>query len=165
MAKLNKEKFDIGGGHKNYRTTSSGDMELHLYYETEHHYFYFENGDIQKFLGKDAWADFSKCFTRDDAIKVMRWLIDDTSVKTKMLRIEIRMPDNLYKVPNPASTKDNYENKEIINPSLPTYLAEMLEGSFGDGGGLSIRFQRVMKIAHSNGITGVADCDKNWNYD
>jgi hypothetical protein len=164
MAKLNKEKFEIGGYHKNYRTTGSGDMELYLHYDVHHHTFYFEGDEIRKHLGEKVnVADFSKCFTREDAIKVMKWMIDSNSVNTKMIRIEIRMPSELYKVPNPSFNKGSYE-KYIINPAFQKHLAEMLDGSSIDGSGLSIKFQRVMKI-ESNGVAGVADCDENWDYD
>lgn len=165
MAKLNKEKFELGGYHKNYRTTGSGDMELYLHYDVHHHTFYFEGDEIKKHLGEKVTApDFSKCFTREDAIKVMKWMIDKNTVNTKMIRIEIGMPSELFCVPNPAYKIEGYDKKEIINPSLPKHLAEMLNGSFGEGSGLSIKFQRVMKI-ESNGVAGVADCDENWNYD
>ncbi len=164
MAKLNKEKFEIGGHHKDYRTTTDGDMELYLHYDVHHHTFYFEADEIRKHLGEKVnVADFSKCFTREDAIKVMKWMIDSNSVNTKMIRIELRMPSELFRVPNPAYNKGSHE-EYITNPAFPKHLAEMLDGSFHDGSGLSIKFQRVMKI-ESNGVAGVADCDENWEYD
>lgn len=165
MAKLNKEKFELGGHHKNYRTTTDGDMELYLHYDVHHHTFYFESDEIQKHLGEKVKSpDFSECFTREDAIKVMKWMIDENTANTKMLRIEIKMPSELFCIPNPAYKKNSHnEKEEITNPSFPKHLAGMLE-NFYDGSGLAIKFQRVMKI-ESNGITGVADCDENWKYD
>lgn len=175
MAKIRKEKFNVAGAHKKGRTTSHGQIELMLYYNTEGYNFYFDDKEMRPYFnigdGERLMVDFRNCDTREKAIKTFQLLLDEQSTKTRMLRIKLRMPEYLFEVNNPRykdslkTTMQNFrlEQQKIVNTDLPDYLRVMLSGLYSNEFGLAVEFIRVMKI-ESNGHIMYSDCTSKWKY-
>lgn len=175
MAKIRKEKFNVAGAHKKGRTTSHGQIELMLYYNTEHYHFYFDAEEMKTLFslkdGERMLCDFRHCDTREKAIKTFQLLLDEQSTKTRMLRIKMRMPDYLFNVNNPKymdslkSTMENFiiEQPKIKDTKLPDYLQDMLSNLYSNEFGLAMEFERIMKI-ESNGLALYAQCNSKWKY-
>lgn len=168
MPKLNKEKFELTGHHIKDRTTFPGQVEMFLHYDTDKHFFYFEGKDLSKYLGEKEghiWVNFNSCDTRQKAIDIVKTLLAENTTKTKMLRIELNMPFKIYSKKNPKFKQENsiFEDELVIDGDLPEYLKEMLWRSSMHGSGLSIVFERVMKI-ESNGHAVYANCNEKWEY-
>jgi len=170
MAKLVKEKFDITGNYKAERTTFRGQVEAYLYYETSKDYFYFEIKELEKYfeainIPKIQSVNFSHCKTREKAIEVVKILFNELSTRTRMIRIDLGMPQHVYMINNPEydENKDvRFKERYIEDKELPSYLSAMLSrGSMRGENGISLSFTRVIKI-ESNGHTLFCDCDKNW---
>jgi hypothetical protein len=177
MAKLGKQKFSIFGDHESGRTTFSGTIELYLYYSSEDDMFYFHPEELKKYIHEDiGWFKnvFDGCRTKQQAIDVVELLLAKEVKETKKLRIEIGMNSSLYKVKNPKHKESkpgtpmrewSFEEKEIIDPSLPEYLKNILErGGVYSGHGLTLSFTRIMEL-EINGMTRYTVCDQNWKYD
>lgn len=165
MAKIGKEKFSVDGARKG-RTVYKGQIELDLYYEAAKNYFFFKEADMEPYFEKSAILSeslFVSCDTRLKAINTFKFLLDDNSIKTKMIAIQIAMPAHLFTVPNPAYSTDRWKQETIINPELPEYLHKMITDSFYQQAGLSIMHKRYMKI-ESNGIVIHSEADENWDY-
>lgn len=173
MAKLGKEKFSVNGIHTQGRTTSHGQVELFLYYDTTKYYFYFEREEMKKYF---LYADndlqsssslFSQCDTRDKAIGVVIAMLSKDSVEERWLRIELGMPSELYKIANPkygVEGADWAEQPDMIDDKLPKFLQDMLNrGGIHNGRGISIAFQRIIKITNRNKSVYAA-CDEKWEY-
>lgn len=170
MAKLNKQKFNLAGYYNEDRTTYRGDIELNLYYETEHEYFYFDKIEMEKYLRPEdvphVNAYFGQCDTKSKAIDAMQAIIVKGGKETKYLRILLRMPSSLYQVPNPNNTSEYEYKRYMTDPKFPKYLAEMLDGiSFNEiqTSGLSLGYERVIKLEVNN-LSHYVACDENWKY-
>ncbi len=172
MAKLNKQKFNNVGFHREERTTSSSNIELYLYYNTEDEYFYFDIIELLKYFKKEDLPNtksyFGKCDSKEKAINAMKALIVKGGKETKYLRIMIGMPDMHWKIANPEKNERgsySYE-KYISDPNIPPYLADMLKRGkthSDTSSGLTIDFTKVIKIEQNNSIHFV-ECNKEWGY-
>lgn len=166
MAKLNKQKFNLVGYYNEERTTASGDIELTLYYNAEKEYFYFEDIELKKYLREEdipmTSAYFRECDTKSKAIDAMTALIVKGGVETRYLKIELKMPSDLFKIPNPETIKSLGYDNHIIDPKFPKYLADMLD-NIHSASGLSIGFERVIKLQVKD-IKHYVYCDKDWKY-
>jgi len=163
MPKIGKEKFSVNGLHHKGRTTFKKDIEMYLHYNTENHYFYFDRDELKNYF-KEPFIDFRKCDTRAKAIGMIVALLDELTVKTRMLRIELRMPNHLYSVPNPKhNPEDIYTSQDrlIKDEKLPKYLHQMLDDIHGARSGLCIGFSRIMKLENGAGVA-YADCNDKW---
>lgn len=171
MAKLNKQKFNLAGYYNEDRTTSRGAIELNLYYETEHEYFYFDDLEIKKYLKQEDVPNvngyFSQCDTKAKAIDAMKALILKGGTETKYLRIILKMPSELFQVPNPNNQNEYGYNKLMTDPKFPKYLSEMLDTiSFQEvqTSGLSLGYERIIKLEVNN-LSHYVACDEDWKYD
>ena len=172
MAKLNKIKFKHTGKHISERTTYSGDISMHLYFDTDKEYFYFDRDELKKYFTDDNIPKehlFNKCYTKQDAVKLMEAYIFGEIKETKMLQIKLGVPDYLWKIPNPEYGKNrngliNSYDEKIPDGSLPKYLVDILDngGLYGKSG-LTIVFQRVIKLEF-NGIPSYVECKEDWKY-
>jgi len=120
---------------------------------------YFEKKEIPR-----GPTFFGKCRTRKDAIKLIEMLIARNGKETKMLRINLHMPSDFYKIKNPKYNKDNWtEDQFITNLETPEFLDEMLENIYG-GRGISIEYKKIMKYEFGD-ITRYAVCNANWEFE
>jgi hypothetical protein len=169
MAKLGLQKFSLTGEHNSARTTFSGTIEMHLYYNSERNYFYFNIEDIKKYIPEESapyseGKAFGHCETKQDAIAVMELLISSNIKEKRMLRITIGMSADLYKIDNPKAGQ-RFEDPTIVNPELPQYLQKMIDNTgVYYGKGLTLSFVRIMEL-ELKGKKMYAGCDENWKYD
>lgn len=152
MAKLGKQKFNLLGSYIPERTINKGDIEMHLYYNTENDYFYFEDSDLKKYINEDILHPdifFKECNTKDKAVNKVQTLFKVEAIETKMLKVMLGIPSRLY--------------KEQLN--LPPYLVQMLyAGSLYNKGIISLDYEKVMRL-EINGSTYYVKCNSDWKYD
>jgi hypothetical protein len=176
MAKLNKQKFELDGSYVEGRTTFSGDIELHLHYNTSKEFFYFDRDELLKYFDKSSIPDyvenlFNDCDTKRKAVDVLMVLVKKNLKEKRMISMELGMPSKLYSVRNPeydAQSEDDKSwglvSKTIIDPTIPDFLNKILDaGKMYSAYGVSLSFQRVMEVEF-NGVKRYASCDENWNY-
>jgi len=169
MAKIKKEKFEFTGGIVDGRTTFAGDIELYSHYNANEDFFYFEEEEMAKYFDKEeipcSRIFFKACHTKREAVKLLEMLIGKKGKKTKMLRLEVRMPDDFYKIPNPKYTeKDEFisESRYISNPDVPEFLSGILNDIY-NGRGISINYKRVIKYEFGD-VVRYVDSNKDWKF-
>lgn len=171
MPKVGLEKFNVAGAFMG-RTTFKGQIELDLWYEKTTDCFFFKNVDLLRVFGEHTEykgspnvgeSFFHKCRTRQSAIDAMKFLLDSNTKKTKMLSVEIRMPDRLFMIPNPKKKEHRWNDENMKDEKLPEHLRGMLN-SMHAGSGIELTVGKVMKI-ESEGYSMYANCDDNWDYD
>lgn len=144
MPKISKIKFRRTGVALR-RTTASGDMEMMLQYNVADDHFFFDREEIRKFFPEyNHDIHFKECDTARKAIAVVKAFIGDNTTKTRMLRIKLGVPEDLC-------------------PSPVGHLKEMTSsvGGFYKARGVSLQFERVLKIETDEGIS-YAECDQDW---
>jgi hypothetical protein len=93
----------------------------------------------------------------------MKFLLEESTKKTKMLKVEIRMPSRLFMIPNPKKKENKWAEDSIKDERFPEHLRGMLDSGFY-GAGIELTVSKVMKI-ESEGYVMYADCNENWEYD
>lgn len=164
MAKLKKEKFDLGSGHKSERTTSSGEIEMYLNYDASYDFFYFEMKDLRQHINPELQqVNFRDCKTRSMAINIVKLLFDKSVKETKYLKIELGMPKKVYADKN-EKFKDKRRDSEYLDTSskMPQYLNEMMN-YFTSDNGISISIKKIMKL-ELNELIRYAYCRDDWGY-
>jgi hypothetical protein len=99
MPKLKKEKFTLSASVKE-RTTFTGDIELYLYYNTEHNYFYFDEHEIKNAIKLENRLSFGHCDTRDKALDVIKLLIKENIVWERKFRLRLIVDKSLIEDKN-----------------------------------------------------------------
>lgn len=176
MAKLGKVKFGYSGYAWKGRTTSMGDIELYLHYDSSSDIFYFNPIEVNAYLEKEREIGFyhhvfAGCRTRQSAIDVLSTLLATEGKTTKMLKIQIGIPERLWKVKNPEPKIEEKDlrkwkpyNELIDDGKMPDYLLAMMNSyTVSERSGISISFDRVMKVEHA-GVPMYASCNERWNY-